>query len=429
MVTSNSVDYDTSAGSKTRHDLDRLTSLGTMLSCIVYGAHVAVYLVAMKYIVRTSSIRTRQNRLWLGLSTILLMCTTASLALQVRWSWDVERMLKGSDSAFNIARVTLFMIINWVSDSIFLLRFFAITGRRLTTMILPLAMITSSIAISSVYIGEIAAAYTNSWSDTSNTPIITYLSLSCGLNVYLTAHIALYMVQLTRKISMSRALCNRIASMFVQSTLFYLIPTLVFIALCAQRDLGQNLLFPTLCQIQPLSPLLVVMRVAQSRLLDREGAVVTADEILSASASRRPRLSLQLDFRPRDSLDIEGGESWCESPMEPTTTKLPDPLPFVRLKLDPPSAVEMLDSEKMDGLWKSQDSRRASWLTSPSPSTPSYLPTYASSQDDLKIDEFRLHDPSEASSVVTTPNSYNFPPAPSIRDTSFPSRNLSNPLV
>ena len=38
--------------------------------------------------------------------------------------------------------------------------------------------------------------------------------------------------------------------MFVQSTLFYLVPTLVFVALCAQRSIGQNLLFPIVCQIQ-----------------------------------------------------------------------------------------------------------------------------------------------------------------------------------
>lgn len=65
------------------------------------------------------------------------MCATTSLALQVCWSWDVERMLDGSGSAFNIARAMLlvcrsvhvrsiennrlacrFMAINWVSDSI-----------------------------------------------------------------------------------------------------------------------------------------------------------------------------------------------------------------------------------------------------------------------------------------------------------------------
>ena len=104
--------------------------------------------------------------------------------------------------------------------------------------------------VSSVYNQEIAAAYTNSWSDNTNTPIVIYLSLSCGLNFYLTAHIVWYMMQTTRSIGSSRVLCNRIATMFVHSALFYLVPTLVFIALCAQRSLAQNLLFPVICQIQ-----------------------------------------------------------------------------------------------------------------------------------------------------------------------------------
>jgi hypothetical protein len=217
--------------------------------------------------------------------------------------------------------------------------------------------------------------------------------------------------------------------MFVESALIYLVPTLVFIALCARRSIGQNLLFPVICQIQvcsvsfsgstrawadtpfghlqPLSPLLVIMRVAQSRLLNKEGGVVTTDDILSGSAPRRPRLSLKLDFRYRDTSDLEGGATWSEAPMAPTTSRLPEPLPFVKVKSGPPSAIDMLDSEKMDELWKSQDLRRVdSRLASPSSSTPSYLPSYRSSREDLRIDEPRLHDPPGA---VNT-NSHNYTP-------------------
>jgi hypothetical protein len=85
----------------------------------------------------TSSVLTPQNRLWLILTTLLLANATTNLVLQVRWSWDVEQILDGSGSAFNLARATLFvcrsipvrpfesnhfacrfMTINWVSDSI-----------------------------------------------------------------------------------------------------------------------------------------------------------------------------------------------------------------------------------------------------------------------------------------------------------------------
>lgn len=135
-------------------------------------------------------------------------------------------------------------------------------------MVLPSAMIVSSIgafydlkflppfsyapntAVSSTYVPEIAAAYTNHWSNTPSTPSIVYLSLSCGLNAYLTTHIVCCMVQFSPKISASRTLCNQIAALFVQSALLYLIPTLILIVLCAHRSLGQSLLFPIVCQIQ-----------------------------------------------------------------------------------------------------------------------------------------------------------------------------------
>ena len=60
----------------------------------------------------------------------------------------------------------------------------------------------------------------------------------------------LYLVWTARSLGATQIMCHRIASMFIQSTLFYLVPTLVFIALCAQRSLGQNMLFPIMCQIQ-----------------------------------------------------------------------------------------------------------------------------------------------------------------------------------
>lgn len=101
------------------------------------GAHVAIYFAAMKYIFHASLLLTPQNRRWLILSTLLLLNATASLALQIPWSRDVERMIEGSTSAFNLSRIILsvscsvpvrpfesnrlacrFMSINWISDSI-----------------------------------------------------------------------------------------------------------------------------------------------------------------------------------------------------------------------------------------------------------------------------------------------------------------------
>ena len=174
--------------------------------------------------------------------------------------------------------------------------------------------------------------------------------------------------------------------------------------------------------LQPLSPLLVIMRVAQHRHLNRDGVVVTTDELLSASAPHRPRLTLKLDFKPRDSSDIEEAESWCETAMVPVSPELPGPLPFVRIKSGPPSAIEMLDSEKMDGLWKSQDSRRASWLISPPPSAPIYLSSCTSSRDDLRAEKFPLHDRPVVEDASNIPY---YPPTPPPSDTFYSPSNLS----
>lgn len=152
------------------------------------------------------------------------------------------------------------------------------------------------------------------------------------------------------------------------------------------------------------------MRVAQGRFLNKESVVITAEEILSTPTPRRPRLSIKLDFRPRNASDIEGGEKEPETPMAPTTPKLPEPPPFVKIKSDLPSAVEMLDSEKMDGIWKSQDPKRGPRSISLSSSTPSYLPTYTPEQDP------RVDDPPVQ---VNASNDYSYPPKSSPSDTRY----------
>lgn len=366
------------------------------------GTHVAVYFVAIKYMSHTSSLLTPQNRLWLILSAVLFVSATAGEALQIRWSWDAEWRLGASAPPANLARVVLLMIMSWTSDCILLTRFSAITRRKLTTMALPSAMIISSIVVSSTYLPEIAGN-TSSVSIFPNTSIILCLSLSCGLNVYLTTHIVCYMVKLTPRCSTSRATCHRIASFFVQSALLHLVPTLIFIALCAKRNVAQDLLFPIMCQIQPLPSLLVIMRVAESRLLKKESSVITTDDIFSISVPHKPRLSIKLNFRP---LDIEEGEKEPETPTAPTP-QLPEPLPTIKIKLESPSSAEMLDSKQTDELWKSQDSRRASCLTSPSSSSSSWLPTYTPCWEDLNDGELRLFDPP---GEVNTQNDHNDPP-------------------
>ena len=163
---------------------------------------------------------------------------------------------------------------------------------------------------------------------------------------------------------------------------------------------------------QPLSPLLVIMRVAESRLLKKESSVITADDIFTMPLPHKPRLSIQLNFRP---LDIEEGEKEPETPMAPTTPQLPEPLPTIKIKSEPPSSTEMLDSKQAGELRRSQDSRRASWLTSPSYSSSSLLPTYTPCQGDLSDGELRLSDPP---GEVDTQNDCKDPPEQSPNDIS-----------
>jgi len=115
----------------------------------------------------------------------------------------------------------------------------------------------------------------NLWTKTTVNFGIPYWSISTSLNIIVTLLIVgrlMFIRQRTRAVlstNHSRTYTS-IAAMLVESAALYSITALLFIITYARNSNLQNLLLPVLGQVQAISPLLIMWRVARGQAISRE---------------------------------------------------------------------------------------------------------------------------------------------------------------
>jgi len=132
----------------------------------------------------------------------------------------------------------------------------------------------------------------NLWTTTTVNFAIPYWSLSAGLNILVTLMIVgrlFYIRQRTRAIlssSHSRTYTS-IAAMLVESAALYSITALLFIITYARNSNIQNIILPLLGQVQAISPLLIMWRVARGQAISRESLQAQGQSITISKISWR----------------------------------------------------------------------------------------------------------------------------------------------
>jgi len=132
----------------------------------------------------------------------------------------------------------------------------------------------------------------NLWTTTAVNFAIPYWSISASLNILVTLMIVgrlLYIRQRTRAIlstSHSR-MYTSIAAMLVESAALYSVTALLFIITYARDSNIQNIILPLLGQVQAISPLLIMWRVARGHAISRETVMGQGQSITISKISWR----------------------------------------------------------------------------------------------------------------------------------------------
>lgn len=131
----------------------------------------------------------------------------------------------------------------------------------------------------------------NLWTKTTLNFGIPYWSISAGLNILVTSLIVARLYFIRRKTravlssSHSRTYTS-IAAMLVESAALYSTVALIFIITYARNSMVQNLMLPLLGQVQAISPLLIMWRVARGQAISRNSLPSSAPSLSQISWRR-----------------------------------------------------------------------------------------------------------------------------------------------
>lgn len=154
-------------------------------------------------------------------------------------------------------------------------------GRMLTIRILHSGM-------GVLLLFQLTQPFANLWTKTTLNFGIPYWSISAGLNILVTSLIVARLFAIRRRtkavLSASHSKTyTSIAAMLVESAALYSVTALIFIVTYARNSNVQNLILPLLGQVQAISPLLIMWRVARGQAISRDSLPSTAPSVSKIS--------------------------------------------------------------------------------------------------------------------------------------------------
>lgn len=165
--------------------------------------------------------------------------------------------------------VLAFAACTWLQDGLLLYRCLLFYSNKRVIIVLPALLFIGSIVTSILFIIEVATSR-DLYGSTSIDLGIPYWALSIAFNLVVTLLIIARLYVLRREVRRSLTpdaadVYTSVGAMLVESAALYSVTGLVFIA-CYARDSGAQYVFITwLGQFESISPLLIILRVAQGR--------------------------------------------------------------------------------------------------------------------------------------------------------------------
>ncbi|KZV85290.1 hypothetical protein EXIGLDRAFT_623232 [Exidia glandulosa HHB12029] len=215
---------------------------------------------------------------WMSLALLLLTCDISSCNWKcfTQMIWIDNRNYPGGPSAYLVEQQTAFearlvaggyLVNGWLQDGLILYRFWFIFGGRFQAVLIPVLLFLGTIAVSIALM--IVITGTSYFHGISATLVITYYALSVALNLLATVAITVKLWISRRRLrfvssSVSRTYMS-VSAILIESAALYTLCGMVFLIPFGMGDPFQNVILPTLAQMESIAPLLIIMRVAQGQ--------------------------------------------------------------------------------------------------------------------------------------------------------------------
>ncbi|THH30171.1 hypothetical protein EUX98_g4015 [Antrodiella citrinella] len=270
--------------------LDRATIIGLDVAYAAYGIHVALFFLCFNHLWTQRKRRPRRTYAWLAYISALFILGSVSNGIDMHMGQVIfvdNRNFPGGPGAFastiftvpvNIICTAACVIGGWLQDALLIFRFYVIVSPVWWLLAVPICMFTVSIVMSCLLLAQLTHPGSTIWQRTNVNIELAYWCTTIVTNILLTVLIVAHLVHMRRKVAgalgkQTRVPYLTVSAMFIEAAFLYTAFGVAFLVPYAMGNTFNVLFFSLIGQIQYITPLLIILRVAQDRAYTRQGPV------------------------------------------------------------------------------------------------------------------------------------------------------------
>ncbi|EJD46575.1 hypothetical protein AURDEDRAFT_136854 [Auricularia subglabra TFB-10046 SS5] len=278
---------------------------GIFIGAVAYGVHATLFFITLKLLWARPR-TTWKDYIWISYIVVLFTISSIGNGTQLKFTQMIyidNREYPGGPAAYFVDGSTDFMAVfcnsvyilnTWLQDGLLMYRFWIIFGRGYLILAFPALVFLATIALAIVLIVMLSRPGMTIWSAVNVQLITAYWSISVAFNILLTIAIVSRLLLMRYKIGRTnKALAIgpyvSVSAMLIESAFLYSICGLIFLVSFGVGSPVQNLVLPTLAQVESIAPLLIIMRVAQGNAWSADTAQRVTGSTLGFDKAPRPK--------------------------------------------------------------------------------------------------------------------------------------------
>ncbi|KZV85748.1 hypothetical protein EXIGLDRAFT_653805 [Exidia glandulosa HHB12029] len=258
--------------------VERSNFAGILLGAVAYGVHATLFFLTLTLLCARPRTQWKDYG-WIVYITLMFVLSSVGNGGQFKFtelSWIDNRNYPGGPGAYETEQAApsstmcniAYIINGWLQDALIIYRFWIIYNRNMYALVGGSILLVGEVVSSLLLFIAITTGGKVLNSDISVKLLTAYFALSIALNILLTLVIVFKLMLVRHRVRMlieSSVQYLSISAMLIESAALYSVAAIIFLVPWVSQNPVQNLVLPTLVQLEGIAPILVIMRVAQGR--------------------------------------------------------------------------------------------------------------------------------------------------------------------
>ncbi|PPQ80602.1 hypothetical protein CVT25_001564 [Psilocybe cyanescens] len=261
------------------HWFERANYIAVNVGLIAYGMNIIAVCACTYYLIQEKNIK--KNAKWLVFIFILFACGTGNIAINMtfnEWAWidfreypggPLQFLLEQQSNVVNTWGNAISTVVGFLTDALLIYRVHVVY-QRWYVIVIPILSWIAMLILGALFITQAARPNSSLWSHITLNFSLPYFSIAMATNILLTGMLVVRLLYMRHKImkAMDRhhgKTYTNIVSMVLESAVIYGVISFIFLVLYTKGNTAALLFIPLLTQVQCISPILILLRVARGR--------------------------------------------------------------------------------------------------------------------------------------------------------------------